>query len=187
MSNIVKLWLTVILLFVIGVSTPVEAQINKVLIQASGLTCSMCSNSIHKSLKTLAAVATVNANIKNSTFEISFNPNASIDIDELKKKVEDAGFFVARFEIQINVNEINVEDDAHVEWDNKLFHFIHVGQRKLKGMVTLLVLDKGYVPDKEFKRNARYTTMGCYQTGYKGPCCNDKTSSTLQRIYHVTI
>ena len=63
-------------------------QIATVNLQASGLTCSMCSNSINKALKSLDYVDDVKANIKNSTFEISFKPNAKIDFDQLKKKVE---------------------------------------------------------------------------------------------------
>ena len=76
-------------------SVAAKAQITKVTIQASGLTCSMCSNSINKAIKSLSFVENVNANIKNSSFDISFKPNEVVDFDKLKKKVEDAGFLVA--------------------------------------------------------------------------------------------
>jgi len=61
--------------------------------QASGLTCSMCSNAINKSVKSIDFVEKVMANIQTSTFEITFKPGSTIDFDLLKKKVEDAGFF----------------------------------------------------------------------------------------------
>ena len=64
------------------------AQIKKVSLQASGLTCSMCSNSIFKALKTLDFVDNVEANIKTSTFAITFKQGAKVDMDKLKKKVE---------------------------------------------------------------------------------------------------
>ena len=64
-------------------SVNVFAQISTVNLQASGLTCSMCSNSINKALKSVDYVADVKANIKNSTFEISFKPNAKVDLDLL--------------------------------------------------------------------------------------------------------
>ena len=41
------------------------AQITTVNLQASGLTCSMCSNSINKALKSIDYVEDVKANIKN--------------------------------------------------------------------------------------------------------------------------
>lgn len=62
------------------------AQVSKVKMQASGLTCSMCTNSIHKSLKKLDFVANVFANINTSSFDVSFKPGADIDFDQLKKK-----------------------------------------------------------------------------------------------------
>jgi len=164
-----------------------QAQISKVSIQASGLTCSMCSNSINKSLKSVEFVDNVISNIKNSSFEITFKPGARIDYDQLKKKVEDAGFFVAKFEVTMNVTSIPCSDDAHLEIDGSLYHFLNVGNRTLNGIVVLQLLDKGFVTDKEFRRNARYTSMGCYKTGYMGSCCKDKTSSGLNRIFHVTI
>jgi copper chaperone CopZ len=60
-----------------------QAHVNKVQLQASGLTCSMCSNAINKSLKTVDYIDKVMANIKTSTFEISFKPGAKINFDQL--------------------------------------------------------------------------------------------------------
>lgn len=74
-----------------------QAQVTKVYLQASGLTCSMCSNSINKALKTLDFIDKVDADIKNYTFEISFKANSIVDFDKIKKKVEDAGFSVSDF------------------------------------------------------------------------------------------
>ena len=46
-------------------SSVIQAQqVTKVSIQASGLTCSMCSNAINKSLRSLDFVDKVDANIK---------------------------------------------------------------------------------------------------------------------------
>lgn len=179
-----KILLSCLLLIII---TSSKAQIVKVDIQASGLTCSMCSNAINKSLKSIDYVDDVKANIKNSTFEITFKQNASVNPDELKKKVEDAGFFVAKMEASILMNSVAVNDDAHVVLDGKLFHFVHVDDKTLNGVVKLQLIDKGFVSAKEFKRNSAYTTMHCYQTGKQESCCTDKTKSTINRIYHVTI
>ena len=57
-----------------------EAQIIKVSLQASGLTCSMCSNAINKSLKTIDFVDRVPADITTYSFEISFKPVAGMDV-----------------------------------------------------------------------------------------------------------
>ena len=168
-------------------SDKINAQISKVNLQASGLTCSMCSNAINKALKSIDYVDKVVANIKNSSFEISFKPNSNINFDQLKKKVEDAGFFVAKFEIVLSVNSISISNDAHVDIYGTMFHFLNVGNKVIDGGTTIQLLDKGFVTSKEFKKNSKYTKMDCYQTGIMGSCCTDKSKSSGTRIYHVTI
>ena len=162
------------------------AQVSKVNIQASGLTCSMCSNAINKALKSIDYVDNVIANIKNSSFDIRFKPNAKVDFDLLKKKVEDAGFFVARMDVTISLNDVEVANDTHVEIDNTMFHFMNVSQQKLSGEKTIQIIDKGYLTDKVYKKNNKYTNMNCYKTGYMESCCK-KNKPAGTRIYHVTI
>lgn len=163
------------------------AQISKVTIQASGLTCSMCSNAINKAIKKIEYVDHIDANIKNSTFEVYFKLNAMVSFDELKKKVEDAGFFVAKLEANVNFDHLAVSNDAHIELGGIMYHFLNVEDKVINGETTIHILDKGFLTSKEYKRNAKYTQMECYKTGYMGNCCNKKASATTTRIYHVTI
>lgn len=154
-----------------------KAQVKAVTIQASGLTCSMCSNSIFKALKTLDFVEKVDANIKTSSFEISFKPDADIDFDKLKARVEDAGFFVASFTVTYHFEGLAISDDRHINVGNLVFHFLNVKETVLSGDKKIRLLDKGFVSAKEFKKNSSLTKMACHQTGEeKG-----------KRIFHVTI
>jgi copper chaperone CopZ len=164
-----------------------QAQINKVNLQASGLTCSMCSNAINKSLKSLEYVDKVMANIKTSTFDISFKPGAKVNFDELKKKVEDAGFFVANLSAMIHFNNLQVQKDQHVKYEGIVLHFLNANGQILNGEQTIKVVDKGFVSAKAFKKNQLYTTMECYKTGVAGNCCTKEGFSGNSRIFHVTI
>jgi len=164
-----------------------EAQVTKVKLQASGLTCSMCSNAINKSLKSLDVVENVKADVSASSFEITFKSGTAVDFDLLKKKVEDAGFFVASMIVTLNVNQVDVSNDAHVDISGMMYHFLNTNKKQLNGETSFKILDKGFVSAKEFKKNSKLTTMACYQTGYMGACCKDKNSKTGTRIYHVTI
>ena len=155
----------------------VNAQVTKVSLQASGLTCSMCSNAINKSLKSLDFVDKVDANIKNSTFDISFKSNTTIDLDKLKKKVEDAGFFVANLTATINFDNVAIANDTQVNVGNDVFHFLNVKAQTLSGSKTIRLLDKGFVSAKEYKKNSSLTKMECYKTG----------ADAGKRIFHVTI
>ncbi len=176
-----------LLVFAVFCSVNVFAQISTVNLQASGLTCSMCSNAINKALKSVDYVADVKANIKNSTFEISFIPNAKVDFDQLKKKVEDAGFHVAKMMVNMHFNNLQVDDDAHVKVDGMVFHFLNVKSQVLNGEKTIQVLDKGFVSAKEFKQHESFTKMDCYKTGVAGSCCAKSGATTGSRIFHVTI
>ena len=169
------------------ISVSINAQVTKVSLQASGLTCSMCSNAINKSLKTLDFVENVKADVSSSTFEITIKPGTAANFDLLKKKVEDAGFFVAKMIVTLNVNQVEVSNDAHVDIDGKMFHFLNTDKKLINGETSFKILDKGFVSAKEFKRNSKLTTMACYQTGYMGSCCKDKNAKSGIRIYHVTI
>jgi len=153
------------------------AQITKVSLQASGLTCSMCSNAINKAIKSLDFVDKVDANIKNSTFDVVIKPGSTADFDKLKKKVEDAGFFVASFTATVNFDNVTIANDTHVNIGANAFHFLNIKNQTLTGNKTIRLLDKGFVSAKEYKKNSGLTTMACYKTGEE----NGK------RIFHVTI
>jgi copper chaperone CopZ len=180
-----KTW--ILTLWLIILSWNIHAQINRVTIQASGLTCSLCSNAINKALKTLDFVAEVEPNIEQSTFDISFKNSSAVNFDLLKKKVEGAGFFVAKMWVEMNIAETIVENDAHIEVHGMMMHFLNVGNKTLNGKIILRILDKGFVSSKEYKKNARFTRLDCYKTGMMGPCCKNRKGEEATRIYHVTI
>lgn len=146
---------TFLLIFSLIFSVVANSQtISKVSLQASGLTCSMCSNSINKALKTLDFVDKIDANIKTSTFEITFKPNKNIDFDLLKKKVEGAGFSVANFLAAIQFNNVPVKTNQSVLVGDNTLQFINVKDQVLTGTKQVRLVDKGFVSSKEYKKNS---------------------------------
>ncbi len=135
-------------------STVANAQVMKVSLQASGLTCSMCSNSINKALKTLSFVDNVDPNIQTSTFEITFKPGSDVDFDAIKKKVDDAGFSVANFIVTIHFKDVPVKPNEIVEADGQKFVFVNTKEQSLTGLKRLKLVDKGFVSSKEYRKNA---------------------------------
>jgi copper chaperone CopZ len=171
----------------LALSISSQAQVTKVFLQASGLTCSMCSRAIYKALKTLDFVDSVEANIKNSTFDVKIRPGAIADFDKLKLVVEDAGFSVTSFSAVVQFDNITAQTDEHVVVDGRSLHFLNVRQQVLNGSKTIRLLDKGFVSNKEFKKNKVFTKMKCYETGVVGNCCTQSGLRAGSRIYHVTI
>ena len=125
-------------------------QVVKVSIQASGLTCSMCSNAINKALKTVDFVQFVNADVQTSTFEIHFKKGSEVDFDKLKKKVEDAGFFVSSFIATINFHQVPLTDKVMI--GDKAFHFVGLSETVLNGEKQVKILNKGFISSKEAKK-----------------------------------
>jgi copper chaperone CopZ len=166
-----------------------SAQLQKAEFQASGLTCSMCSNAINKALKTVPFIESVNTDLNKNIFEITFKKNSAVDIDAIKKKVEGAGFSIAKFWVIITWSDQKINNDQHVAIGGIDFHFMNVKPQTLNGIQRLQVIDKNYVSAKEFKKSSSYTSMPCYQTGLMSNCCKSKNGSFASsgRIYHVTI
>ena len=54
-----------------------------------------------------------------------------MDINRMKKAVEDAGFSVAKLKITGTFNDVKVGNDAHVRV-GATFHFINVSNQTLK-------------------------------------------------------
>ncbi|HYF31562.1 MAG TPA: heavy metal-associated domain-containing protein [Chitinophagaceae bacterium] len=164
-----------------------QAQFKTATLQAAGLTCAMCTKAIHDQLKQLAFVQSISPDIKNSQFVIQFKQGAAVDPDVLKKAVEDAGFSVAKLRLTGNFNNVKLEKDAHVNIDGKTFHFINASSQTLHGERTITVVDKYFVPSKDFKKYAAATTMACVQTGKAETCCTKHNVTANTRVYHVII
>ena len=179
-----KVCLSVLVMLLVAFS---HAQFTKATLQATGLTCAMCSNAINKALQKVPFVASVRADIKNSAFNIVFNEGQEINIDALKKAVEDAGFSVGSLKLTGNFNEVKIAADEHIKIGNDNFHFVNVKSQTLNGEQTIAVVDKNFVTEKQFKKYSAATKMSCIQTGKAASCCVKDGIPAAARVYHVTI
>lgn len=68
---------------------------DKVKFVAAGVTCSMCSNAIHKSLKLDTSLKQVNPNLQTQEWNLVYPPG-EFKLENLKKRVEDAGFSISK-------------------------------------------------------------------------------------------
>jgi copper chaperone CopZ len=165
----------------------VHAQFTNASLQATGLTCAMCSNAINKALKAIPYVSSVKPDIKNSAFDIVFKQDADVDIDQLKKAVEDAGFAIGSLKITGRFNDVAIAKDKHVRIGSKQYHFLNATNSVLTGEQTLTVVDKDFLTARQFKKISASTQMGCLQTGKAASCCVKDGIASGTRIYHVTI
>ena len=163
------------------------AQFSKATLQASGLTCSMCSKAVKVALEKVSFVQEVKVNIKKQEYAITFKEKSDTDFDALKKAVEDAGFSVASLKVTGNFSEVSVGKDKHVQLDGKNFHFVNAGSKMLNGEQTFTIVDKDFLSAKDYKKYSTATKLECIKTGKAESCCIKDGIHTEERVYHVII
>ena len=131
-----------------------QAQIAKAEIQATGLTCSMCSNAINKQLKSLAEVENVEIDLNSNTFTVTLKANNNVNPDFFKENVEKAGFFIGS--LVLTVEPKTIAQKPYLVLD---------GKTNSARPIEVQVLDKGYVTDKTFKKLSKlYKNSTTYNT-----------------------
>jgi copper chaperone CopZ len=180
--------LSFLLLLAVSIHFTAQAQFKKASLQAAGLTCAMCSNATLKALKTLPFVDKIDTDLNNTTFILHFKPDASVNIDQIKQKVEDAGFSVAKLVLTAGFDQVKVSNDMHISYAGNTLHFINVKDQTLQGEKNITVIDRNFVTTKQFKKFSAQTDMSCYKTGTMGDCCKTAGKPAgAERVYHVTI
>jgi copper chaperone CopZ len=174
------------LIFLTMVALSAQAQISKATLQASGLTCSMCSKAVKSALEKVSSVEKVMVDIKSQQYKISFKADQKVELDDVKKAVEDAGFSVAKLQVTANVETSKLEKDQHLQIGQSTFHFLNADNRVINGETIFTVVDKDFVPAKEFKKYSGLTRLQCVQTGKIESCCK-ADGATQARVYHVII
>lgn len=161
----------ILLVLALMLSIPSFGQIKSAELTASGLTCSMCSKAIYKSLVKIPVIQDIKVDIKKSSYLITFRDKAEVSLDVIKKAVEDAGFSVASLKVTANFDEVEVGQNAQVNLQGNYYRFINVSKQTLQGVKTFEVVDKNYLPVKEYRK---YEKSVVAESGGK-------------RIYNVTL
>ncbi|WP_432710097.1 heavy-metal-associated domain-containing protein [Pedobacter sp.] len=168
-------------IFLLFAGTASAQQITTVDLQVTGLTCSMCSKATEKSLRTLDFITDVKPDLNKNLFVLSFKKGQPVNLDLIKKKVEDAGFSVGALEATFDFSQLKVDDKGIASSGNVAYRFLNTKNKVLNGPVKATVLDKNFVSQAAFKKNAAKFNTPTYASG-KG-MVNGKNT----RIYHLSI
>ena len=156
-------------------------QISSAELQVNGLTCSMCSQATEKSLKTLGFVEAITPDLNTNTFLIKFKKDKPVNVDQIKSKVQDAGFSVGNLVTTFNFKQVKVDASGQAQVGSSVIKVLNAKNRVLNGAVKATVVDKNFLPAKTFKKNTEQYNAGSYATGF-GVVNGQKT-----RIIHLTI
>jgi copper chaperone CopZ len=156
------------IIFIASISAA-KAQFTKAELQVSGLTCSMCSKATEKSLHTLNFIGDIKADLNRNVFVITFKKDVPVNLDQISKKVEGAGFFVNNLKATFNFDNVKINDNAFTYGGNS-YHLVNGDGKTLTGSVAVTIVDKGFAPASVYKK---YNTT-------------DK-AETNGRVYHISI
>ena len=156
-------------------------QISSADLQVTGLTCSMCSNATQKSLETLNFISSVKPDLNKNIFVLTFKKDANINLDLVRKKVQDAGFSVGGLTASFNFNQVKIDDKGQAVVDGNVYRFVNAKSKTLNGTVKASVVDKNFISGSAFKKQATTANSDAYASG-TGIVNGKKT-----RIYHLVL
>jgi copper chaperone CopZ len=156
-------------------------QISSAELQVNGLTCSMCSQATEKSLKTLGFVEGITPDLNTNTFMIKFKKDKAVNVDQIKQKVQDAGFSIGNLVTTFNFNNVKLDANGQAQVGSSVFKILNAKSQVLNGNMKATIVDKNFVPASTFKKKVAQFKSDTYASGF-GVVNGVKT-----RIVHVTI
>ena len=132
------------LLLALGISAA-KAQFIKAELQVSGLTCSMCSKATEKALRTLDFIGDIKPDLNRNVFVITFKTNSPVSLDQISKKVQNAGFSVNNLKAIFNFAATKISSNAF-SYSGDTYLVVAGADKAPSGPTTVTVVDKGFAP-----------------------------------------
>ena len=149
-----------------------HAQFTKAELQVSGLTCSLCSKATEKSLRTLNFIGDIKADLNRNVFVLTFKKDIPVNLDQISKKVQSAGFFVNNLKATFDFDNVKVTD-SYFSYGGDTYRLINGTNKAITGPVALTVVDKGFAPTGVLKKYNNITP--------------DNAPGKPARVYHLAI
>lgn len=94
---------------------------NSISFKVDGLTCSMCSFSVKKSLEKVYFIEKVEPNIETVSYKVEFKKNHYIDFYAIENAVLDAGFDLNKESVIIDTKNTNDfwQNSNYIVWKNE--------------------------------------------------------------------
>ena len=175
----IRIFSTAVLLLIANIAS--AQQITSAELQVTGLTCSMCSQATEKSLKTLGFIESITPDLNKNVFMIRFKGQQPVNIDMIKKKVQDAGFSIGSLTAVINFNNVKIDAKGLMVNGTRAYRFINARDKVLNGNVKVNVVDKNFVSASAYKKRASQVEDASYSSGYS--IINGKKT----RVFHFSI
>lgn len=128
-----------------------KAQFVKAELQVSGLTCSMCSKATEKSLRTLPFISDIKPDLNRNLFTITFKANTPVDLEQLSKKVQSAGFSINNLKATLDFDKLKISNNSFT-YSGDTYHLVNGTSKDPDGQVAVTVVNKGFAPAAVVKK-----------------------------------
>ena len=125
-----------------------SAQFKSASMGIDGLTCSACSYGVEKALRKLDFVNEVKTDLNAATAEISFVPGKKVSVDDLAKKVNQAGYSVRFVKATYSFAQPRKVTNDTLMLNNQVFCFVSPPHEEIQGDVTFQFLNGRFLDRK---------------------------------------
>jgi hypothetical protein len=132
-------------------------------------------------------VDNVDTDLNASSFLIRFKPDSHVDPQQLRKKVEDAGFFISNLQLKISIINKKIGADNFLLENGTYYHILNGKSENFSGSLTVEVVEKEYLTAKVFKKISAAFTQTCYKSSYVKDCKIPSDDSPSMSIFHVRL
>jgi copper chaperone CopZ len=139
-----------------------QAQFIKAEVQVSGLTCSMCSKATEKSLRTLPFISDIKPDLNRNLFVITFKANAPVNLEQMSKKVQSAGFSINLLKATLDFDKLKLSN-SRFTYAGNTFHVLNDNGKELNGQQPVTVVSKGFAPAATVKKYSPVAAGTNYQ------------------------
>ena len=169
---------TALLILSLAISVHASSQLMAIKLQVSGLTCAMCARTVQNSLEKIVFIKEVRPDLNSQEYQLSLRENDRVDLDLIRKEVEDAGFSVARLQVTAFVSDAGLQNRVPVKIGSLLFQIISGDQKLAKGENTFMLAEQGFLSAKTLKK---------YCGDPQQKCMADRSSKDGERVYRVIV
>jgi copper chaperone CopZ len=130
-------------------SLTLHGQLKTITTGINGLTCSMCSRTVEKSILNLLWVEKVEMSLENTEAKIFPRKNTTISIKEITRSVKDAGFSVRFIKMEMDVANLQLQEDNIFYSSGQEFRLAGNNKIPEKGNVIFRLIDLLFTTPKD--------------------------------------
>lgn len=139
------------LFFLIALGHTSQAQFISAKLDLAGLKCSLCSNSVEKSIRQLDFVKDMKVDLNDNTSEVVFKPGKKVNINALAQKVYDAGFSVIHLSAVFDFNNQILDNETSFTFADDQYVLVKGEKKALNSKVKLTFVGENFLSRKEYK------------------------------------